>query len=55
MRMKRIEKNYSIHDIVTFKIVDQTGFFDRLLSNVYVQYKNFETEEISNPDFIVYL
>ena len=53
--MGGIETNYSIHDIVTFKIVDQTGFFDRLLSNVYVQYKNFETEEISNPDFIVYL
>ena len=53
--MEGIEKKYNIHDIVTFKIIDRTNFFDKYLSNLDMIYKNFETEEISNPDFIVYL
>ena len=53
--MKERERNYTIHDIVTFKIIDQTNFLDKLLSNVDKQYKNFETKKISNLDFIVYL
>ena len=53
--LKGTVRDYNIHNIVTFKIVDQTNFLDKYLSNVGMQYKNFEAEKISNPDFIVYL
>lgn len=50
-----IEKYYNIHNIVKFKIVDKNNFFNRLFSDVFVQYKNFESEEIDKPDITIYL
>ena len=49
------EKNYNIHDIVTFKIVKETNILDNLLSNIDREYKNFETEKLSNPDITIYI
>ena len=48
------ERYYNIHDIVKFKIVN-TNHFKWRFSNIYVAYKNFETERMDNLDFIVYL
>lgn len=50
-----IEKNYSIHDIVTFKIVNKTKFFERYFCDLDIAYKNFESEEEDDPDFVLYL
>jgi len=49
------EKSYSIHDIVTFKIINKDNFLNRLLSNIDLEYKNFESEGVDNPDFTIYL
>lgn len=48
------EKYYNIHGIVKFKIVNTTPF-EWQFSNIYGAYKNFETDEIDNFDFVVYL
>ena len=52
---KMSERAYSIHDVVTFKIVDKRSFFSRIFDAIEVEYKNFESEELNNPDFTVYL
>ena len=53
--MRVTEKYYNIHDIVTFKIVKETNILDGLLSNINIEYKNFESEKLSNPDFTIYV
>jgi hypothetical protein len=53
--LSKKEKSYSIHDVVTFKIINKANFLSRLLSNINLEYKNFETEEINDPDFTIYL
>lgn len=53
--MNKKEKNYSIHDIVTFKIINKDNFLNGLLSNIDLEYKNFESGEINDPDFTIYL
>ena len=53
--MNKKEKNYSIHDVVTFKIVNKDNFLNGLLSNIELEYKNFESEKITDPDFTIYL
>jgi hypothetical protein len=49
------EKYYNIHDIVRLKIVDQNHFFNRLLSNVFIQYENFESQGTQAPDIVAFL
>ena len=49
------EKSYNIHDIVTFKIVKQINILDNFLSNIDIEYKNFESEKLRNPDFTIYI
>ena len=53
--LKMIEKNYSIHDIVTFKIINKTNFFHKFVSNLDIGYKNFEVKNLTNTDFTVHL
>ncbi|HJH26339.1 MAG TPA: hypothetical protein C5S37_06070 [Methanophagales archaeon] len=53
--MNKKEKNYSIHDIVTFKIIDKANSISRFFSNIELEYKNFESTEINDPDLTVYL
>ena len=53
--MNKKEKGYSIHDLVTFKIINRSNFINRVSSTVNLEYKNFETEKVDNPDFIIYL
>ena len=53
--MRATEKYYNIHNIVTFKIVKETNILDNLLSNIDIEYKNFETEGLSDPDFTIYI
>lgn len=50
-----IEKNYSIQNIVTFKIINRTRFSHKFVSNLDTEYKNFETKDLNNPDFTLYL
>ncbi|MGD0534048.1 MAG: hypothetical protein ABR999_01215 [Methanoregula sp.] len=45
-----IEKCYSIHDIVKFKIISKN-----IGRRINVEYDNFEVEGIDNIDFVVYL
>ena len=47
------EKYYNIHDLVTFKIIKEANILDNLLSNIDTEYKNFETEKLSNLDFTI--
>jgi hypothetical protein len=49
-KITMIEKNYSIHDIVKFKVIG-----NRISKRLDIEYKNFESEKIDNPDFTVYL
>jgi len=49
------EKYYNIHNIISFKIVDETKFFRKSFSNVFTQYENFESNKIDQPDFTIYL
>lgn len=53
--LSKKEKNYSIHNIITFKIINKDNFLNRLLSNIDLEYKNFETERVDNPDLTIYL
>ena len=51
-----IEKRYyNIHDILTFKIVDENGILNRIFDTIRIEYKNFESEELEKPDFTIYL
>jgi hypothetical protein len=53
------EKKYGVHETVSFKVVDNSGFprhfFGYVLDDIYKEYKNFETESMVNPDFTIYI
>lgn len=53
--MIKNEKNYDIHGIVTFKIIDSSNSLMNLFKHINTEYKNFETESTINPDFTIYL
>jgi hypothetical protein len=53
--MKVTGKNYNIHNIVRFKIVKGTNILDSSLSNLDIEYKNFETDDLDTPDFTIYI
>ncbi|MFC1908883.1 hypothetical protein ACFLXD_03345 [Chloroflexota bacterium] len=48
--MNKVEKYYSIHGIVTFKVVAEN-----LPRRLKMEYTNFESDTKDNPDFTVYL
>lgn len=52
-----VEKNYNIHNIITFKIkLNSANPIHRLFFRYLdIEYKNFESSSINNPDFVVYL
>jgi hypothetical protein len=50
-----IEKSYNIHNIVSFKIVDNRSAFGRLFSELEDEYEYFEVEEVADPDFVIYV
>lgn len=45
-----MEKNYNIHNIVKFKVIA-----NRISSRMDIEYRNFESAKVNNPDFTVYL
>jgi len=49
------EKSYNIHGLLRFKIINRSNFLNRLFSTVNLEYKNFETERVNNPDLTIYL
>lgn len=53
--MSKKEKSYNIHGLVRFKIINRNNFLNRLFSTVNLEYKNFETERVDNPDLTIYL
>lgn len=38
-----------------FKIINRSNFLNRVFSTVNLEYKNFETEKVDNPDLTIYL
>ena len=50
-----MEKYYSIHDIVTFKVVTNAGFLSKILYFWDVELRDFESEQKDKPDFTVFL
>ncbi len=48
-----ISRNYSIHDIVRFKIIDHCPFNCGLIDKTKVEFENFETSEEDSVDFSV--
>ena len=53
--MDKNEKSYNIHGILRFKIINRSNFLNRLFGTVNLEYKNFETERVNDPDFTIYL
>lgn len=50
-----MEKYYSVHDIVTFKIIGKVGLLDRLFKGWWdVELRDFESVKMANPDFTVH-
>ena len=47
--------HYSIHDIVTFKVVDEYDLWSGLLSDINKKYGAFKSSEVPNPDLILNL
>lgn len=45
-----MEKNYNIHNIIRFKVIA-----NKISGRMDIEYKNFESGTVDNPDFIVYL
>ena len=53
--MKAVEKYYSIHDIVNFKIVNNAPFLSKILPFWDIELRGFESERKADPDFTVFL
>jgi len=53
--MALIEKFYNVNNIIKFKIINNLGFLDKYFDNLVIQYKNFESTNIDNFDFTVYI
>jgi guanylate kinase len=52
---KRIEKYYSVHDIVAFKIIENVGLLGEPFKNRDPELQDFESIGMANHDFTVYL
>lgn len=48
-----MESYYSVHDIVTFKIISKIGLLDRLFRGWEIELRDFESFRGVKPDFIV--
>lgn len=48
--MNRLIRNYSIHDIVEFRIISE-----KISKRLEIEYKNFESGDSDDPDFTIYL
>ena len=53
--MSKKEKSYNLHGLVRFKIINRTNFLNRVFSTVNLEYRNFETGKVNNPDLTIYL
>ena len=53
--MSKKEKSYNIHGLVRFKIINRSNFLNGIFNTVNLEYKNFESEAINDPDFTIYL
>ena len=53
--MKAVEKYYNIHDVVTFKIVNNAGLLSRVLPFWDIELRDFESGANTEPDFTVFL
>jgi hypothetical protein len=51
--LAKLEENYSLHDAVTFKIVDKPSFLSNFLGDIHTEYENFENKLVKNPDFTI--
>ncbi|NIO44345.1 MAG: hypothetical protein GTN36_02215 [Candidatus Aenigmarchaeota archaeon] len=51
--MADVVKNYSIHDIISFKIIDKNNFFKKKFSRFETSYSYFQVNKLSNPDIII--
>ena len=51
---KSMEKYYSVHDIVTFKIISKIGLLDRFFKGWEIELRDFESIRTAKPDFTVY-
>ena len=54
-RAKANEYYYNIHDIVTFRIVDNSGFISGIFYDFVRRYENFKSPPLDKTDFSVYL
>ena len=50
-----MERYYSVHDIVTFKVVDSTALLGRLLPSWDSELRDMESPHEAEPDFTVYV
>lgn len=55
MSIKERYYNYNIHNILTFKIVDENRVLNKIFDTIKIEYKNFESQELKKPDFTIYL
>ena len=53
--MKAVEKYYSIHNIVNFKVVNSAQFLDKFLPFWDIELRDFESRQEVEPDFTVFL
>ena len=53
--MSKKEKSYNIHGLMRFKIINRSNFLNRVFNTVNLEYKNFETERVNDPDLTIYL
>jgi len=53
--VKAVEKHYSIHDIVNFRIVNNASFLRRVLPFWDIELRPFESERKAEPDFTIFL
>lgn len=53
------EKKYSIHETLSFKVIDNSGFprhlFGNIFGDIYKEYENFETRSINGSDFTIHI
>ena len=55
IQLGKNEKSYDLHGLVRFKIINRSNFLNRVFSTVNLEYKNFETGKVDNPDLTIYL
>ena len=50
-----MEKHYSIHDVVNFKIVNNAGLLNKILPFWDIELRDFESKGKAEPDFTIFL